>query len=264
MLRDHGVNACSSWISPRPVISGPSKPTVAENGLLFTPLFPSPKLPASHSRSVSKHSWHLNFYQILRGVSLGQRACGGTPGSRSGKHSSRYAFRAQGARRQRALESYCPTCAFLFPQSQRERTCVTAPCAAACWVGWRGGGGGERAGRAKSLMICAKGPRDGVREVSLSPGEPAQSMHPPRRDRPCSSPLACPEVALRGRRWAGEGRARARALAYSCPPLLPNRHGVERTPIHRLLDGRFTPSGLQITSILGFLGEAFTSIVEQA
>lgn len=250
------------------MISGPSKPDVAENGLLFTSLFPFPKLPASHSRSVSKHSWHLNFSQILRGVSLGQRTCGGTPGSRSGKHSSRYAFRVQGARRQWALESYCPTCAFLSPQSQRERTCVAAPCAAACWVGWRGGGGGggERAGRAKSLTICAKGPHDGVREVSLSPGaSPVDAPPPPpRRDRPCSSPLACPEVALGARWWAGEGRARARALAYSCTPLLAYRHGVERAPICRLLDGHFTSSGLQITSILVFLGEAFTSIVEQA
>lgn len=192
---------------------------MAENGLLFTPLFPSPKLPASHSRSVSKHSWHLNFSQILSGVSLGQRTCGGTPGSRSGKPSSRYAFRAQGARRQWAMESYCPTCLFLLP-NPRASGRAPLPCVL-LFVGLVGAEAeAETSWEQKSLMICAKGPHDGMREVSLSPGEPAQSMRPPRRDRPCSSPLACPEVALgaAGGQVKDElelGLSRTRALPFS-------------------------------------------------
>lgn len=144
--------------------------------------------PGVTSRSVSKHSWHLNFSQILGGVSLGQR--GGVQSA-----TPRYAFREtlveicfprRGAQwlpdvrsafpqiQGRAdVHCYLPTLPFCLVDAEAEEVVVV---------------GGK-------LNDMCKGTTHGSCCFLSGPRGASPVRCTPRRDRPCSPPLACPEVA---------------------------------------------------------------------
>lgn len=182
------------------------------------------------------------------------RACGVHPGSRSGKPYLTICFPAIMGQR---AGMGCPTCVPPSPtlQSQGERTCAAATCAA-CLLGLRGGGGGQ-----KKLIDMCKGTTRWAARVSLSPASQPSSMHP-ETGSSLQLPLACPEAALGQvmRRWAGEGLELSRIRGPPPPP--SDYYGVGRAPNLASVE-RPLNSGHATDSALQFMGEAFTSAAER-
>lgn len=175
------------------------------------PPFRPQKAPGVTSRSVSKHPWHLNISQILRGVSLGQqpgRACGGVhPRFRVPENPRReICFPREGAR-------WLPEVPFFLPQSQGERTCALLP---VLLTRRRRGRVMGKEGYRKKLNDMCKGTTAHGREGFLYPrGSKHSSMHPETGS--SLQLLSCMSRGSLGTGGTPPGQVkRLRLCAYSC------------------------------------------------
>lgn len=120
------VNASSSSIALQTTCHGRER--ASSHYPPPSPPFRPQKAPGVTSRSVSKHPWHLNISQILRGVSLGQ------PGACVRRVHPRFRVPENPRSRDMLSARGCavaarkmPACLPFFPQSQGERTCALLP-----------------------------------------------------------------------------------------------------------------------------------------